>query len=71
MSVGVSKNDQQNRIGTAEVKLRVEKKLGWMCRLQPEADVGIDAIVEIVENNETKGQLLGLQIKSGDSWFKE
>lgn len=66
----ISDNDQKGDIGVHNVGLIITK-LGWIFRDQPKRDCGIDAIVEIVENNETKGQLLGFQIKSGDSWFKE
>jgi hypothetical protein len=66
----VSKNDQQGDEGVFNVASKINK-LGWIFREQPKRDCGIDAIVEIVENNETKGQFLGFQIKSGDSWFKE
>ena len=43
----------------------------WMFREQPIDDVGIDAHMEFTEANGEVRQLLGLQIKSGQSWFKE
>lgn len=43
----------------------------WMFREQPIDDVGIDAHMEFTEVNGEVRQLLGLQIKSGQSWFKE
>ena len=43
----------------------------WMFREQPINDVGIDAHMEFTEANGEVRQLLGLQIKTGQSWFKE
>lgn len=42
----------------------------WLFREQPSQDYGIDAHVEIVENENVKGRLIALQIKSGDSWLQ-
>lgn len=42
----------------------------WMYRIQPVNDVGIDAHMEYVDN-EGKPQLLGIQIKTGKSYFEE
>lgn len=42
----------------------------WLFREQPSQDYGIDAHVEIVENEDVKGRLIALQIKSGDSWLQ-
>jgi hypothetical protein len=53
------------------VKLAVESKLGWLFREQPIDDYGIDAHIEVVEEEEVSGHLLALQIKSGQSWFRE
>ena len=44
---------------------------GWMFREQDVDDVGIDAYIEFTENDGKSRQLLALQIKSGESWFKE
>lgn len=48
-------------------------KLGHIFREQAANDVGIDAHVELVDEKtrEATGQLVGLQIKSGPSFFKE
>ncbi len=70
MGMKVSKNDQQGDDGVFNVALKINK-LGWIFREQPKRDCGVDAIVEIVENNETRGQLLGLQIKSVKRYFKK
>jgi hypothetical protein len=58
------------RIGVAGTQLLFER-LGWIFREQPIEDYGIDAHVEVVENNIATGKLIALQIKSGKSWFKE
>jgi hypothetical protein len=47
------------------------RKFEWIFREQPKSDMGIDAHVEICENRKPLGKLIGLQIKSGKSWFKE
>lgn len=43
----------------------------WLFREQPISDVGIDAHMEMVDTTGKVKQLLALQIKSGESWFKE
>jgi hypothetical protein len=45
-------------------------EFGWLFREQPVSDYGIDAQVEVVENNEPTGKLIALQIKSGPSHFR-
>ena len=43
----------------------------WMFREQPINDVGIDAHMELVDSSGKIRQFLAIQIKSGESWFKE
>ncbi|MBF2083613.1 DUF4365 domain-containing protein [Thermoleptolyngbya sp. C42_A2020_037] len=43
---------------------------GWIFRQQLEQDMGIDAHVEICEDRNPSGRLIGLQIKSGESYFR-
>jgi tetratricopeptide (TPR) repeat protein len=57
--------------GVAVVEHLTLNELSWIWRRQLEADYGIDAHVEIVEQDRVTGQLLALQIKSGPSFFKE
>ena len=57
-------------IGVTRTELYVREELGWLFRLQPTEDFGIDAHVEVVEGDDVQGRLLALQIKSGDSWFE-
>ena len=53
------------RIGINEVEKVIIKNIGWIFREQPIADVGIDAIIEQVENGEPTGKFIALQIKTG------
>jgi hypothetical protein len=44
---------------------------GWLFREQFVKDCGIDAQVEVKENDKPTGQLIAIQIKSGESYFSE
>ncbi|NER99844.1 MAG: DUF4365 domain-containing protein [Symploca sp. SIO1B1] len=66
----VSQTNQQADIGVYAVGLKVSE-IGWIFRPQPLRDIGIDAHIEFVENDESKAEILALQIKSGKSWFKK
>ncbi len=44
---------------------------GWLFREQTTHDYGIDAHIEIVEEERPTGKLIALQIKSGTSFFKD
>jgi hypothetical protein len=70
----MKRDERENteRIGVYAVGLEIETKLGWIFREQPISDYGIDAHIEIVdERREPTGGLIGLQIKSGKSYFDE
>ncbi len=45
-------------------------KLNWIWREQPVDDFGIDGQIEIVRAGRPTGQLIGVQVKSGASYFK-
>jgi Domain of unknown function (DUF4365) len=45
-------------------------EFGWLFREQPVSDYGIDALVEVVENNKPTGKLIALQIKTGAAYFR-
>ena len=62
---------QMAQEGVAQTQLVVVKTLGWIFREQPTEDFGIDAHVEIVDEEVVTGRLLALQIKSGPSFFEE
>jgi hypothetical protein len=57
--------------GVTHTQLAVQDVLGWLFREQPTEDYGIDAHVEVVERDDVRGRLLALQIKSGESQFRE
>ncbi|MDG4834192.1 DUF4365 domain-containing protein [Solwaraspora sp. WMMD1047] len=44
--------------------------MGWAFREQPEADHGIDALVEVDGLRDPTGRYIALQIKSGSTFFK-
>ncbi|OXE98090.1 uncharacterized protein DUF4365 [Flavobacterium araucananum] len=58
------------RLGVNAVE-KIFLDYGWIPRDILQTDVGIDMEVEICENDEPTGQLIGVQIKSGKSYFKE
>ena len=58
------------RLGVSAAQFIFER-LGFIFREQPIEDYGIDAHIEVVENEKATGKLIALQIKSGDSFFKE
>lgn len=59
------------REGVSTVQLIVSQKLGWIFREQPIEDYGIDAHIEVRGKSYPTGKLIGVQIKSGKSYFKE
>lgn len=58
------------RIGVSKVQLIVYEKLNWIFREQPIDDYGIDAHIELKDDNYATGKLIAVQIKSGESYFK-
>lgn len=46
-------------------------RYGWLFREQSSEDYGIDAQVEVADDNGATGALIGIQIKSGTAYFKE
>jgi len=59
------------RQGVSLVQHRVAQELQWLFREQPTSDLGVDAQVEVLRNGKSSGRLLALQIKSGNSYFRE
>lgn len=53
------------------VQQKVARELQWLFREQMPSDLGIDAQIEVLRNGKSSGRLLALQIKSGDSYFRE
>lgn len=60
-----------DRVGVNAVERIVVGDLGWIFREQPILDFGIDAQVELVEDGDPTGKLIGLQIKTGLGNFRE
>ena len=67
----------KERVGVYSVAKIFTENLGWIFREQPINDFGIDGFVEItrirlnLKDLIPTGRLLGVQIKSGKSFFKE
>lgn len=59
------------RVGVNAVEAIVVKELGWIFREQLIVDMGIDAQIERVDNGIPTGKLIAVQIKTGESHFKE
>ena len=64
-------NSKIERIGVNKVKAFFIEEFDWIFREQSILDYGIDAHIEIKEDEEATGVLFALQIKSGDSHCKE
>ncbi len=60
---------QTERLGVSVLDYFFSKN-GWLFREQTTHDYGIDAHVEIVENERPTGRLIALQIKAGLSFFQ-
>lgn len=58
------------RLGINQVENIFLNEFQWIPRNVLQSDVGIDMEVEICDNGTPTGQLLGIQIKSGTSFFK-
>jgi hypothetical protein len=61
---------QTERLGVAALDYFFSEK-GWLFREQTTHDYGIDAHIEIVEDQRPTGKLIALQIKAGQSFFEE
>jgi hypothetical protein len=61
-------HQRTDRLGVAKV-LSFFARVGWLFREQLTDDYGIDAQVEIADGHNALGALIGIQIKSGSSYF--
>lgn len=61
--------DKTERLGVIAADSIITDKIGWIFREQPIIDVGLDAIIEEVINDEPTGKFLAVQIKSGQGNF--
>lgn len=66
----MNRYSETERLGVNAVE-KIFLKLGWIPRQIFQSDVGIDMEVEICEKGNPTGQLIGVQIKSGKSYFNE
>ena len=62
--------NSKERIGVHHCA-EIAERNNWLFREQPIDDIGIDAHMKWVEMNGISRQLLAVQIKSGESWFRE
>lgn len=60
-----------DRQGVYIVAEKIEGDLGWIFREQPVEDYGVDAHTEVREGDAPTGKLMGIQIKTGPSYFGE
>lgn len=63
-------NGDIERMGVATCE-KVFSEMGFIFREQPIRDYGIDAIVETKSDGYPSGKMIGIQIKSGSSYFSE
>lgn len=63
--------DQINRAGIGLCLHQVTTQLGLIFREQGTSDFGVDAQAEMKREGHPTGRLVGLQIKTGPSYFKE
>lgn len=63
-------SNQTERVGVNAVEA-IFLNMGWIFREQPISDYGIDAHVEPKDDGVPTGQLIALQIKTGDSYFRK
>jgi hypothetical protein len=65
-----SNSSNTDRGGIYLVGVKINRS-GFIFREQPISDCGIDAQIEIVQSEQATGELISLQIKTGESYFKE
>lgn len=66
----MSEKTRTERLGVSRLEYYFSS-YGWLFREQSLHDHGIDAQVEIVEDDKPTGKLIAIQIKSGSSYFSE
>ncbi|WP_121830163.1 DUF4365 domain-containing protein [Streptomyces sp. S1] len=69
----VNPTHRVERSGVSWIEHLVHEELRWILRAQDTSDFGIDAQIEIVDNDTSNatGRLIGVQIKSGLSYFQK
>lgn len=66
----ISNSSKIDRLGVQCVGYKFER-FGYVFREQMVSDFGIDAQIELLDEDSATGKLIAVQIKSGKSWFKE
>ena len=66
----VNQTWQTAELGLARVHTTAAH-LGWPYRQQDAHDYGIDVHIEPIEDGTVLGKLIALQVKAGESWFRE
>lgn len=61
--------DNTERIGVAAANLACAKELGWAFRETSASDLGIDAQIELIDGRDATGKMIGVQIKTGESYM--
>lgn len=69
MSNVVASTSMTDRLGVTAVQ-KAFLEFGWAFREQQVQDFGVDAQVEIIKEGLPTGNLIGLQIKTGQSYFR-
>ena len=63
--------NQKGSSGQSYIQLFIENQLGWVYHpINQNNDFGIDGYIEVIENDCATGKLIAVQIKHGDSYFK-
>jgi hypothetical protein len=70
LQMHVNPSSATEELGLAAVHTTASR-LGWPYREQRAHDYGIDVHIEPIEGGNILGALMGLQVKSGPSWFRE
>ena len=65
-----NKTDRIERQGVG-LAMTAFEKIDFAFREQHESDYGVDAHIELIENEKPTGQLLGVQLKTGQSYLSE
>lgn len=67
----VTKENKLGNMGMRIVQDITEDSLNWIFRPQDTHDFGIDAHIEVVKKGQATGKIIAVQIKCGDSFFKD
>jgi hypothetical protein len=63
------KTQATGKKGINHVKSIIKQTGCYFHSINQENDIGIDAIIELIKNKESTGQLISLQVKSGNSFY--